>query len=135
MSAVVRDYRPADLEQVRAIHADSEIDYRFPDLDSALFVVRKVVELDGKVIAAGFLRVEAEAYLLLDKSDWGNALEKFAAIEAVQTEALVEAWVKGLDNCVCWVPKEVNSSFAKRLIQLGWTQDREGWVSWSRPTG
>jgi hypothetical protein len=132
--AEIRDYRPSDLEQVKAIHETSGLDYRLPNFENSLFVVRKVVEFDGRIIAAGFLRVEAEAYLFLAKDDWGDPLQKLAAINAVQTAALHEAWTKGLDNCVCWVPKEVNSHFAKRLLQLGWIQDREGWISWSRST-
>lgn len=132
-ATLIRDYEPRDFARIKEIHEASGLDYQLPDLSSPLFIVRKVIELDGKIIAAGFLRIETEAYLLLAKNGT-DAQEKFSAIQAVQSSALEEAWLKGLDNCVCWVPKEVNSHFAKRLTQLGWTQDREGWVSWSRPT-
>lgn len=134
MPGFVRNYEPSDFERVKEIHEAQKLDFSLPDLNSALFIVKQVFECDGRVVAAAFLRIEAEAYLLLDKGDWGDAVDKFNAIKSVQSAGLEDAWTKGIDNCVCWVPKEVNATFAKRLIELGWTQDREGWITWSRPT-
>ncbi len=103
-------------------------DYRMPDLDAPLFVVKKVVERDGRLIACGALRIEAEGYLWCG----GSPRDKMEAMAAMQPVALDAAWSLGIDNVVCWIPRSVESRFEKRLRQLGWEPGREGWHSWSR---
>ena len=60
----VRAYTDADLESVRAMHAAQGFRYGFPDLADPLFLVRSVVEDEGRPRMAAFLRLTAEAYLL-----------------------------------------------------------------------
>lgn len=127
---MVRDYRPEDFEAVAALHAEMGLDYKMPDLGSPLFLVRKVVEVDGKVTAACVLRIEAETYLWCG----GAPEEKMAAMREMQPEILNAAWLKGIDNLVCWIPEAVEAKFEKRLGELGWKRDRVGWHSWSRKT-
>lgn len=127
---MVRDYRPEDFEQVKALHEASGIDYAMPDLSVPLFLVKKVVEVDGKVIAACALRIECETYLWCG----GEPDEKMAAMLEMQPEILQDAWMFGIDNLVCWIPEAVEIKFEKRLKQLGWSRDRNGWHSWSRAT-
>lgn len=127
---MVRDYRAEDFEQVKALHEASGIDYTMPDLGAPLFVVKKVVERDGKVIAACALRIEVETYLWCG----GEPDDKMTAMLAMQPDILQEAWLLGIDNLVCWIPEDVEARFSKRLKQLGWARDRDGWHSWSRAT-
>jgi len=47
---------------------------------------------------------------------------------------VAEAWEKGIDQIVCWVPETVEKKFAKRLRAMGFSRDRDGWHSWSRET-
>jgi hypothetical protein len=127
---VVREYRPEDFAAVKALHEASGIDYAMPELAGPLFLVKKVVEVDGAVTAACALRIEAETYLWCG----GGPEDKMAAMRAMQPEILDAAWMSGIDNLVCWIPEDVETRFEKRLKELGWSRDRDGWHSWSRPT-
>jgi hypothetical protein len=132
--AIVRKYKPSDFDAIKAIHEASEIDYRMPTLDSRLFVVKKVLEVDGVVRQAVGFRLEVETYLWTDKSDWALPDEKFLGLKALQAESMHELMTKGVDTAVCWVPDNIDKFFAKRMTELGWTTDRAGWRSWSKKT-
>jgi hypothetical protein len=129
---VVRDAMPEDIEQIRAIHEAMGLDYRMPNLESPLFLIQKVVETDGKIIAASALKVEAETYLWVAPEL--SAREKVDAMYEMQPRLVAEAWEKGIDQIVCWVPETVEKKFAKRLRAMGFSRDRDGWHSWSRET-
>jgi|ERR1700690_270609 len=133
-AAVIRDYEPRDFEDIKRIHDQGGIDYKVPDIGSPLFIVKKVMTIDDHVVCAVLWRIEAETYLLLDKGDWGDAEQKMLALKALQIEGLHDLWTRGIDNCVAWIPQDIESYFSKRLTQLGWSPDREGWRSWSRNT-
>ena len=125
----IRDYRPEDREQVEAIHAAQGLDYEFPDIDGPLFFIRKVAEVNGKIVAATVIRVCAETMLLLDKAQ--RPQDKMAEIVNLQASVLSEAYKNGLDDICAAVPE---IGFDKRLRQLGWTKDRSDWHLWSRQT-
>lgn len=129
-TSVIRDYEPGDEAAVRAIHEAQGIDYAFPDLASPLFFVKKVRVVDGKVVAALMLRMTAETYLFVQ----GDPRDKMAAMATLQPEVLRQAWQLGIDDVVCFVPDTLLTRFRKRLGQLGWNKDREGWTSFSRGT-
>src|SRR5712672_1772244 len=63
---LVREYQDSDLAHLRAIHAKQGFDYALPDFSNPLFVTKKVLARDGTLVGAAFLRLTAEAYLLLD---------------------------------------------------------------------
>lgn len=125
----VRDYRPEDREALEAIHAAQGIEYDFPDLDHPLFFVKKVILVDGKVVSAIVLKICAETMLLIDREQ--EPQNKFAEMQILQRSVLSEAYAKGLDEIHASVP---DIGFEKRLLQLGWSPDREGWKLWSRRT-
>lgn len=126
----IRPYTEADLEEFRRIHAESKLDYRFPDLNSPLFLVKTVVERDGKptTLLAGHLTVET--YLMTS----GNARERLEDIEAVQPVWLEELWSKGIDDAYCGVPKSVDRHFRKHMERLGWERGRPEWINYFRDT-
>jgi hypothetical protein len=128
----VRDYAPADLPALQRIHEQMGLDYRMPDLNDPLFVVRKVLEVGGEVVGATVARVEFETYLWLDNAL--NPAEKNAAMHLLQPALLKDSRLLGAENLVCWVPENVEKKFAKRLAELGWKRDRDGWHTWSRST-
>lgn len=119
-----------DLPAVEALHARMGMEYRQPDLNSPLCVARTVVEVDGTIVAAGALRLEAESYLWLEPDLTPHA--KLAAMALLQKAVLKAAWKAGLDTLTAWIPETVETKFRRRLKQLGWSRDREGWHSWSR---
>ena len=128
----IRGYQQGDFDAIRRIHESTEIDYKFPDLNSPLFVVTKVVEIDGKIVAAGGLYLLAEAYLWMSPEDWGTPQEKLDAVDALQQSAFHDAWMKGIDCACLWLPPGMER-FGERLVNdLGWSRDRNGWVSFSR---
>jgi hypothetical protein len=130
---MVRNYRPSDFESVKRIHDQTQIDYQFPDLNSPLFVVTKIYEdSEGVIRAAGGLYVQLEAYLWLDKSGWASPQEKLDVIEALQMAAFTDQKIAGIECAVLWLPPGMEK-FGDRLINdLGWSRDRDGWISFSR---
>jgi hypothetical protein len=131
--AVVRDYQSSDFERVRELHEASGIDYEFPDLSSPLFLVTKVFEYEGIVRACGGMYLQLEVYLFLDSTPWAPPQDKFDAIYALNEAGMKEAWLKGINQAVLWLPPGMER-FGERLLDLGFTKDRPGWVSYSRPT-
>jgi len=132
--AIVRDFQLSDLERVKELHEASQLDYQLPDLSSPLFLVTKVVELNGVVRACGGLYLQVEAYLWLDRTDWGTPEAKLQAIKLLDSEAMHAAWLKGIDCCCLWLPPGMDR-FGERLIEdLGFTKDRAGWTTYSKQT-
>ncbi len=126
---MIRDYRPEDAEAVLEIHKQQGFEYSLPDLSSPLCLVKKVREEGGQVVAAMFLRLTVETFLLCE----GSPVAKGRAIEELQPQVLRAAWEKGLDDAVCVIPPEISESFAPALERMGWSRDRD-WPMWSRST-
>jgi hypothetical protein len=133
MSAILRDYSPSDFEAIRAIHEQTSINYQFPDINQPLFLVKKVLEVDGVVRAAGGAYIEAEMYLWMDNSDWAYPEEKMEAVKLLDKTVLAETWLKGIDCGVLYLPPGMER-FGKRLEDLGWSKPRDGWTAYSKPT-
>ena len=130
--AVIRDLVPADLEDVRRIHETSGLDYSFPDILSPLFLVKKVLSIDGQVRVAIGGYLTSEAYLWADRSDWADPDQRWAAIQAVANAAIAEAKEKGLEEVVIWLPPGMDR-FGERLeIDLGFSKYRSSWKSYSK---
>lgn len=127
---MIRDFKGDDLPLVKMFHVESGIDYQMPNLDGPLFPVKKVCEVEGQVVGALALRLCAETYLWLDQQR--RPQEKLQTMKALQSEVLAEAWKNGLDEISASVP---SIGFDRRLRQLGWLPDREGWRLWTRRTG
>lgn len=132
---MIRDYRAEDLEAIKAIHESTQIDYTFPDVGSPVFLVKKVYEDDGVVRAALGAYLQVEYYLWLDKGTWSSPEEKMAVIHQLNNEVTHEAWLQGIDQAVLWLPPGMER-FGERLEEsFGFHKDRDGWISYSRPTG
>jgi hypothetical protein len=127
---MIRDYQKEDLEAIKKIHEEQGLDYALYDLNSPLCLVKKVQVVDGQVVGCMFLRLTAETVLVVS----GSPVAKMGAMRELQPEVLSEAYRKGLDEVHCTVPPSILSRFVKRLKQLGWSQDRSGWVLFSRST-
>ena len=134
MDGYIRDYTDADFERVKEIHEASEINYQLPDLGFP-FIVSKVFVSGGVVRAFGGLRLQAEAYLVIDKGKWAGAAEKFEVIRQLDETECWEAWLKGIDTAVLWLPPGFDRFGTKdRLGKLGYAKDRDGWISYSKKT-
>jgi hypothetical protein len=142
----IRQYHEADLDSLRQIHAAQGFAYPLPDLRNPLFVTKLVLtESDfaapeknaaaeqpptkietsprqEKIRAAAFLRLTAEAYLLLDPAI-ATPHEKMRAILALHAATEREAWQRGLEDVHAWLPPSIAKKFARRLTPLGWQRD------------
>lgn len=134
-SRVVRDYLPSDLETVQALHEATGIDYKLPNLESPLFLVKKVVEVDGVIRGVGGLYIQVECYLWLDRTDWGSDREKMEVVEELDTACMDAAWLQGIDCAVMYVPPGLER-FADYLVtHCGFERNRDGWVTYGKMTG
>jgi hypothetical protein len=118
---MIRDFHPDDTPALKELHKAQGFDYSLGDLSDPLFLVRKVREVDGRVVGAMFLRITAETFLVTA----GSPVEKGRAILELQPEVLREAYEKGLSEVVCVVPPEISESFAPVLERMGWSKTRD----------
>ena len=123
----IRGYQAGDARSVYAIHAAMGLDYRMPNLDSPL-VAATVCEDNGKLLAAGALKIEAEVYLWVDPC--ASPAAKWDAIRLIHMELVRRAVSLGLEQLVAYVPECVQKFFRKRLTMLRWAQARDGWKPW-----
>ena len=113
---------------IEALHEESGFSYRLPEFMARkpLFPVQRVVRENGQFIAAGILKVDAEAYLFMNH-EAGTPEERFAALQALHEDVVSRAREIGFDQIYCVLPPDVEKSFAPRLQELGWQRDR-GWT-------
>src|SRR5437667_11141617 len=145
-SMLVREYTPHDLDALRAIHAAQGFDYAFPDLSNPLFVSKLVLEETNvgaryivplqqqantsRILGAAFLRLTAEAYLLLDPRA-GTPRDRWNALLALHATAERDAWQRGLEDVHAWLPPRVAARFGRRLERLGWRRD-DAWTPYCK---
>lgn len=130
MGYLVREYRSSDLDALRRIHADSKLDYLFPNLDSPLFINKTVIERNGQPTTLLAGKIDIETYLMTS----GTAAERLEDIEAAQPAFLHELWLQGIDSTYCMVPRAIDRHFGKHMERLGWQRGRSAWFPWSRIT-
>jgi hypothetical protein len=154
---MIREYTESDLAALRAIHASQGFDYQLPDLNNPLFTTKLIlsesapsnctepeasegvagtagatnsVPSQQKIIGAAFLRLTAEAYLLLDpqagtpRQRWQWLLQLHAASER-------DAWQRGLEDVHAWLPPPIAQKFGRRIAQLGWRRD-DAWTPYCK---
>jgi hypothetical protein len=125
----VRAYTDADLEALRAWHAAQGFGYAFPDLSDPLFLVRTVVEDEGRPRMAALLRLTAEAYLLADPRE-GPPRQRWRWLLALHEAVRQEAASRGLADVQAFLPPRVARAFGRRLGSLGWRRDP--WACYTR---
>jgi hypothetical protein len=154
----VREYTENDLDALRAIHASQGFNYALPDLHNPLFVTKLVLSdsavdagfspassfaesvpkdaaLKGaatneKILGAAFLRLTAEAYLLLDPRE-GTPRERLQCLLTLHEAARRDAWQRGLEDVHAWLPPPIAKKFGKRLARLGWLRD-DSWTPYCK---
>ena len=126
---MIRDFAPSDMPTIKEIHKTQGFDYSVPDLANPLFLVKKVREVDGRIVGAMCLRLTCETYLFVE----GSPEAKARSIMELQPEVLKEAYQKGLSDIICVLPPEIASEFGPVMEdgRLGWSRDRD-WPMYSR---
>jgi len=125
----IRPYTDADLDALRAMHAAQKFPYDFPDLNDPLFLLRAVVEDDGRPRMAALLRLTAEAYLLADPAE-GSPRQRWQWLTALHEATRLAATERGLADVQAFLPPRVARSFGRRLEKLSWRRDP--WTCYTR---
>jgi hypothetical protein len=118
-----------DWDELRRIHSAQQMPYEFPDLSNPLFLTKVVAETGGKIAAASFLRLTAEAYLLVDR-EYGAPTDRWRAVTLLHEVMRGEAARRGFDDVHCWLPPQIAGAFGRRLGSLGWK--KEPWDCYAR---
>jgi hypothetical protein len=84
----------------------------------------------SKILGAAFLRLTAEAYLLLDPKA-GTPHDRWRALLALHAAAERDAWRRGLEDVHAWLPPPIAKKFGKRIARLGWLRD-DTWTPYCR---
>ena len=119
---IVRPYTDADRESLRAMHAAQGFRYELPDPNDPLFLVRNVLEDEGRPRMAAFLRLTAETYLLADPAD-GAPRRRWQWLLALHEATRQAAAAQGLADVQAFLPPRVARAFGRRLEKLGWRRD------------
>ena len=143
---LIREYTESDLDALRAIHAAQGFDYALPDLNNPLFVTKLVLAKNSErrsqnadcgdgdtpqqILASVFLRLTAEAYLLLDPRA-GTPRDRWQWLLALHAAAERDAWQRGLEDVHAWLPPPIAKKFGKRIARLGWLRD-DAWTPYCK---
>jgi hypothetical protein len=140
----LREYSPSDLDALRVIHRNQGFAYPFPDFGNPLFLTRVILAGDAGsstgdstaigstkgVLGGAFLRLTAEAYLLLDPSA-GTPRQRWQWLLALHQAAQRDAWRRGLADVHAWLPPPIASKFGKHIERLGWVRD-DAWTPYCK---
>jgi hypothetical protein len=138
----IRDYHENDLESLRTIHAAQGFAYALPNLNNPLFLTKLILTEDRStnaisaetpkdiIVGAAFLRLTAEAYLLLDPQA-GTPAQRWQWLLALHAAAERDAWHRGLEDVHAWLPPPIAKKFGKRITRLGWVKD-DAWTPYCK---
>jgi len=88
-----------------------------------------ILEERGFPVMALVSRLTAEEYFFVDKG-WGTPEQKWKAFLELHETARRDLYGKGLEDCYCWLPSQIEKSFGRRLMRLGWEKNK--WPSFTR---
>ena len=136
---MIRDFEPHDLTTVKRLMKANGLPLEcMPDLivenalgkkqQNPLFIVKRVYEHKGQPTMICFLKLRSELYFFIDHTV-GTPQERWEMLKEFTEDMRQEAWKKGLDQMTAFVPHDVDESFSKRLLELGFI--RSPWVPYS----
>jgi len=134
----IRKFEHSDLPKVKELLQSNDLpEACLPDLiieseghteANPLFVVKRVFEHDGKIAMMCFLKIRSELYFFIDHQV-GTPEERWEWLKEFTEDMKQQAWRLGLDQMSCWIPDDIDTSFRKRLEELGFIRSK--WVSYS----
>lgn len=126
---IVRPYCDSDELVITGMHQSQGFAYEAPDWGKLL--VSGVVEVDGKVEMAAFLRKTSEAYMLVNPETQARKRERLQYLQWLEKEMIKTAKRVGFDDAHCWLPPELEEKkFGRLLMHLGWKKPL--WTCYSR---
>jgi hypothetical protein len=123
--------RPAtfdDLPRISELYRAQGFQYEQPNWSGML--VSAVVEVDGQIEMAAFLRKTAETYLLLDPRAAASKKKRLGQLLILHKELVKPAERSGLSDLHCWLPPDIDRDFGRLLLHLGWQKPL--WPCYSR---
>jgi hypothetical protein len=127
---MIRQFEDADIPYAHAVHKESELDEAcFPDLflpngeRNALFIGKELLEVEGDPVMMSFLRITGELFVLVDHTK-GTPEKRWAWMKELKEHMVGIANKNGLDQLTAFVPVELEESFAKRLLDMGFVKSR-----------
>jgi hypothetical protein len=135
---VIRNFEEWDMERARMVHEENGLDPRcFPNLTiktpageepNPLFISKQIYQVDGASALFCFLKITSELYLLVDHNI-GTPEQRWEWLKEFKEHMKREAWKRGLEQMTAFVPTDIEESFAKRLLDLGFV--RSPWQSYT----
>lgn len=126
---LVRPYVREDLPAVEALHREQGFAYDLPDLESPSMLVRAVIEENGRVTHAAFLRKTSEAYWIFSPEE--RKRERLGKLLVLAKELPAPADRAGIEDVHAFLPPQiVTESLHKTLLRLGW--EKPLWTCYSR---
>lgn len=126
----IRDYQPEDWQAIKKLHENSGLPPAcLADVSDPLFVLRRVIESEGRIAMAAFVRITSEPFLLVDHAI-GKPEDRWALLWALTEDICRKAKERGIDQLTAWIPPDVEKSFGERLIALGFQPSK--WKSYTR---
>ena len=126
---LIRPYLAEDLEAVKALHARQGLAYELPDLEAPSMLVRAVIEEEGQITHAAFLRKTSEAYWIFSPEE--RKRERLGKLLALSKEMVKPAERAGIEDVHAFLPPAIATPLLDRtLLNLGWV--RPLWVCYSR---
>jgi hypothetical protein len=129
MSIVVRPFRLFDQPEIEALHLRQGFEYDAPDWTK--MAVSAVVEVNGEIQMAAFLRPTAETYLLLDPTQHVRRRERLGQLLMLHKEMLAPAKRAGFTDIHCWMPPEIEKRFGTLLTNHHFGWDKPLWPCYS----
>jgi hypothetical protein len=120
---LVRHFRDDDESALQQMHEAQKLDYPLPQLSDPNFMVRAVLEDNGRVEMAMLLRRTAETYLLMDPRV-GTAKQKMQKILALDIEVGKAAKRQGLSDRHCWISPVMAEHFGAIITRFGWQKSQ-----------
>ena len=119
---MIREFRDEDWPALKEMFMRSQLPENcFPNTSNPLFLIRKVMEVNGEIPMAAFTKVTAEQYLLLDHG-WRTAHDRWDLLIQMRDIVVTEARDRGFEDLTAWIPPQIDKSFGPRLTQLGFVR-------------
>lgn len=116
---LIRPFQAADGKAVEELKQRSGFEYDSPEWGKML--VSGVVEEDGQLTMAAFLRKTAETYFVIDP-EHGRKRGQIGQLLALHREMIEPARRADLEDVHCWMPPEIAENFGKMLLNFGWVK-------------
>jgi hypothetical protein len=140
---MIRQFETKDLEKVAQLLAANDLppecmpdlmikDKNGNEIPNPLFIVKRVLEHDGQIAMMCFLKVRSELYFFIDHSV-ADAEGRWEMLKEFTEDMKHEAWHQGFDQMTAFVPRDLEKSFEKRLLDLGFV--KSPWQSYSMNIG